>query len=87
MINDPRMRFRGWVRGQLLDEVWGDVAAGTTEDAMLCGDVLSLRHLAITQAADEAGRPWLIEIYDPAKPELEAYVRFGTDAVGMVDPR
>ena len=74
-----------WVAGQLLDESWVNVAADP--DALAAGDVLSVRHIALTRAADEAGQRWLVEIYDPDKPEAQAYVRFGTDAVGMVDPQ
>jgi hypothetical protein len=43
-------------------------------------------HLAIAGAAYAAGTPWLIEVYDLARPEDEAYLRFGSDRAGMAAP-
>lgn len=80
---DSRLRFRVWINTHLVEEVWLDV-----EDEHDRGRVQRVRdrHLALAADADTAGRPWLIEIYDPAQPEERAYLRFGTDRAGMVHP-
>jgi hypothetical protein len=72
------LRMRLYVGGQLADEVW-------LTDLDEAGRV-SERHQSIAADADRAGQSWLIEVYDPAKPERAAYVRFGTDKDGMVAP-
>lgn len=81
--DDPRLRFRIWIDGELIDEVWFDSSNPDTEQlASAAGE----RNSAHTQQADRESRRWLVEMYDPAKPEHEAYVRFGTDDAGLVDP-
>lgn len=80
---DPRMRFRLWIAGQLVDETWVDAS---NPDAERIIHALRQRHIDLANEATAEDRPWLAEYYDPAKPEHEAYVRFGDDAEGMVDP-
>jgi hypothetical protein len=69
------LRFRVWVGGRLLLEEWitaPDHAA-----------VAAVKHAAV---ALDTGEPWLVEVFDPEAPAAEAYMRFGTDTAGMVDP-
>lgn len=73
---DPRLRFRLWVDGELVDETWID-ASSPDRDQLV--DAMGRRHKALTDSADEGGRRWLAEVHDPAAPEAEASVRFGTD--------
>jgi hypothetical protein len=79
---DPRLRFRVWDDGRLADEHWIDADTATAGDA----EAAAARQAAIVAAAAEAGRPWLAEVYDPALPEGRAYLRWGTDTAGMVNP-
>lgn len=72
------LRFRVWVGGQLRLEEWLDekIHPAAAEDA-------AQRHAATAMAS---GRPWLVEIYNPDADEADAYIRFGTDTAGMVEP-
>lgn len=78
------LRFRVWIDGTLADETVIDT--GEPNAKRLAGRASS-RHQVLAAEAERDGRRWLIEIYDPAKPVLEAFTRFGTDRAGMVDPR
>jgi hypothetical protein len=69
------LRFRVWVDGKLTLEEWID----DPEKA----DPAAGRHAV---AALASGKPWLVEIFDPDLPEEEAYIRFGSDPAGMVEP-
>ncbi len=82
--DDPRLRFRVWVAGILKHEVWINVDDADAEQQMEAGKAA---HVAIVKAAEEAGNPWLVEVYDPALPVERAHSRWGTDPDGMVDPR
>jgi hypothetical protein len=75
-----RLRLRVYVDGEIADETWlpGDVPNA--------GKDAGHRHRAITDAANAAGKLWLVELYDPAEPEETAYMRYGTDRRGMVLP-
>lgn len=84
MIRDPRMRLRLWVDAELVDETWIDCG---NPDAEKHFDALMDRYERTTLAVHQMDRPWLIELYDPARPEHEAYTRFGSDTAGMTDPR
>ena len=81
---DPRLRLRLYIDGAVFDEVWIDVSHA---DAQLRMDAAQHRHLALTGQAADRGQRWMVEVYDPARPEAEAYMRFGTDPLGMVEPR
>lgn len=83
-VDDPRMRFRVWIAAKLVDQTWVDT---TNPEADEIVDNIKARHAAIVDQACRAGKPWLVEVYDPAKPEAEAYFRFGDDTAGMTDPR
>jgi hypothetical protein len=63
---DPRMRFRVWVAARLVDEAWADAS---NPDAAEHVAAIRARHKAITELAQQRGRPWLCEIYDPERPE------------------
>jgi hypothetical protein len=79
--------FRVFVDGRLVrrDVVTWDQMEG--DDAEVLVERLHLAHLAITSAAEEAGRPWLVEMFDADEPAGQQCVRFGTDAGGgMVEP-
>ena len=80
---DPRLRFRIWVAGRLADEAWLDT---THPDAQAQTEAIQLRQAGIAEAAHEARQPWLAEVYDPAKPDDAAYIRWGTDTEGMHEP-
>lgn len=82
--DDPRLRLRVWIDGRLAAETWLDVSSPDVERV---ADAATDSHSALVQRADRDGRRWLVEVYDPARPEREAYARFGTDTAGMVDPR
>lgn len=82
--DDPRMRFRCWVAGELVDESWVDA---TNPEAPAHFERIQGRHRMFVEQADRDELPWLVEVYDPAKPAREAYIRIGTDSTGMVDPR
>lgn len=72
------LRFRVWVAGQLRLEEWLDERINPAASAEA-----AQRHAALAMAS---GHPWLVEIYDPDADEANAYVRFGTDTAGMVEP-
>lgn len=80
---DPRLRFRVWIAGRLVEQVWIDA---TNPDAASHSEAVQARHAALVAEAERCDQPWLIEIYDPSKPEHEAFLRIGTDTAGMVDP-
>jgi hypothetical protein len=80
--DDTRLRFRVWVAGRLADEYWLDARTADHEEI----DATAARQAAIVDAAGNAGDPWLMEIYDPARPDGAAYTRWGTDVAGMVNP-
>lgn len=82
--DDPRMRFRVWVSAELVDERWVDTSNPEADRVM---ETIKTGQAAIVERAHLAGRPWLVEVYDPGMPEEEAYFRFGDDADGMVNPR
>lgn len=82
--DDPHVRFRIYVDGQLVDEAWADVS---NPAVWLHVTAISVRHRTIAERAQLHDRPWLMEVYDPEQPEDRAYRRTGTDAAGMVDPR
>jgi hypothetical protein len=75
------LRFRVYVAGELADEHWFSNDADHAEAAEVAH-----RQAAIAAEADDAGRLWLIEIYDPARPSGRQYMRYGTDQAGMVAP-
>jgi hypothetical protein len=74
---------RGGV-AELAEEVWVSAIEPNAEARI---EEIRARHISWAAAAETEGKPWLIEIYDPALAEDEAYLRMGTDAAGMVDPR
>ncbi|MCL2729318.1 MAG: hypothetical protein FWE15_04750 [Actinomycetia bacterium] len=78
------IRFRVYVDGDLAVEDWAFPA--TEEEAERAAGLLADRHASIAERAAAAGQTWLVELYDPALPEAEAYVRFGSDVSGMVLP-
>jgi hypothetical protein len=74
-----RLRFRMWVGGALVAEDW---LPGADPDT---GFGLARAHRGIAADAEAAGRPWLIEVYDPdgdITPDGEpgAVVLIGSDA-------
>ena len=79
---DPRLRFRVWIGGRLVDEQWIDVLA--ISQAGLAQ--MQFAHVAHVDRANVADEPWMIEIYDPEEPDDRAYFRFGTDSGAMVQP-
>ena len=80
---DPRLRFRLFVGGQLIDQVWLNADNPADHDRI---DEVRDRHDALSVQADADGLPWMVEVYDPALHDREAYLRFGTDTDGMVQP-
>lgn len=82
MNRDPRLRFRIWVDARLMDEVWLDLH---DRSAVLRVEQVWHRHQQIISRAHADNKPWLIEIYDPDKPEDQA-LRFGTDESGIEPP-
>jgi hypothetical protein len=80
---DARLRLRFWTGGQLRDEVW------ISADAQGAGDIamtVATYHGHLADLADAAGVPWLVEVFDPAAPTEQGYLRFGTDKDGMIEP-
>lgn len=77
------LRLRLYVAGVLRSEVWIDSADPEADSVM--GFAMRL-HTAMADLAGEAGMPWMTEVYDPAAPVGEAYLRVGTDQAGMVEP-
>ena len=73
------LRFRIWLGGDLHLEEWIDEHA----DPVAAADA-ARRHATITMTATV---PWLVEVYDPTADPTNAYIRFGTDDKGMVEPR
>ena len=82
MNRDPRLRFRIWVDAHLVDEVWLNLR---DREAMLMVEQVWHRHQKIISHAEANDERWLIEIYDPDKPEDQA-LRFGTDEAGIKAP-
>jgi hypothetical protein len=78
-----RLRFRVYVSGVLADEAWVDAM---TPGAHATIAAVSHAHAATAAEAAEHGLPWLVEIYDPDRPEGGAYTRWGTDTAGMTEP-
>lgn len=78
-----RLRLRFWTGGQLRDEVW--LSADDTDAAALAEHVAT-HHAQLAHLAEAAGVPWLVEAFDPSAEEGSAYVRYGTDTAGMVQP-
>ena len=66
--------FRLYVDGQLVDEE----EAATDEEAERIGR----RQYVLAAGADR----WLVEVWNPEAPKENAYLRFGTDPHGMVEP-
>lgn len=79
MIHD-QLRFRVWVGGELVREDW---LPGATLEA---GGDLGHVHAGLASEAEAAGEAWLVEVYDPAAPADDGYLRFGSDTSGMVCP-
>jgi hypothetical protein len=80
--SDPHLRFRVFTDGRLAVEHWFD--ARTVQP----GDVVAMArdHAHHCREADEAGLPWLVEVYDPARPADRAFIRWGTDHAAMRAP-
>ena len=79
---DPRLRFRVFIDGELVDETWVNVC--TFERLDTIEQVWARHHRLIAQAQTE-GKRWLIEIHDPRIPEDQA-LRFGTEQAGIQQP-
>jgi hypothetical protein len=79
VIHD-QLRFRVWVGGELVREDW---LPGATLGA---GVDLARVHAGLATEAEAKDTPWLVEVYDPAAPVDEGYMRFGSDASQMVCP-
>jgi hypothetical protein len=80
---DTRLRLRLWIDGALIDEAWID---SIDPEARAKVEAVSAVHTHLAELADAHGVPWLTEVYDPAQPEDQAYIRVGTDRDGMVAP-
>ncbi len=70
--------FRLFVDGRLASERW--VLSGTEAEQA------AEAQARIAADCDRAGMCWMVEAYNPTLPPGEAYMRFGTDASGMIDP-
>ena len=81
---DTTLRLRFWFGRRLRDEVWLDAAE---EGAGSLAESVAGYHKRLADLADAAQVPWMVEVFDPAAPEDHAYMRFGTDAEAMVDPK
>jgi hypothetical protein len=79
MIHD-QLRFRVWVGGELVREDW---LPGARLEA---GEALGNVHAGLATEAEARGEQWLVEVYDPAAPVDEGYLRFGSDTSAMVCP-
>jgi hypothetical protein len=79
VIHDT-LRFRVWVDGELVREDW---LPGITP---IVGADLARQHAAVASLAQDSGKTWLVEVYDPDAPADEGYLRFGSDTEGMVCP-
>ena len=82
-VTEARLRFRVWIAGRLAAEHWFDALHLDVAEVAEVG----ARHGALAAEADAAGRPWLLEVYDPAQLCGHEYLRWGTDQAGMGDPR
>ena len=82
--SDSRLRLRFYVGGDLRDQVWIDAADGAAGDI---AQHVATYHGHMAELADAAGLLWAVEVYDPASPPDQAYLRFGTDTNGMVAPQ
>jgi hypothetical protein len=82
--DDPRLRLRLYIDGIVLDQVWIDTTSPTAQQQI---DSTQRRHAALADKADARGERWMAEVYDPAAPADNAYLRFGTDPDGMIEPR
>jgi hypothetical protein len=80
---DSALRVRIYVSGQLVRERWLDAA---DPDALAQATAAGPLDATLCEAAEAVHQPWLVEVYDPAQPEDLAYMRFGTDRAGMVEP-
>ena len=80
---DPRLRLRLYIDGALADEVWIDSTSPLAQEMIAEAQA---DHQARAAAATDRGQLWMVEIYDPAQPDPQAYIRFGTDARGMERP-
>jgi hypothetical protein len=82
--SDTTLRIRVYIDGALAREDWVDVA-----DGPYSAWELGSEHVAFVEAAQEAGKPWMCEVYDPAVERLDpeaCCMRFGTDAAMMQEP-
>jgi ribosomal protein L37E len=73
-----QLRMRLYVAGKVVDEQWVDSPELVEQ--------IGARHQAIAEDAERAGQVWMVEVWDPDAPENAAYLRFGTDQAGMVEP-
>lgn len=80
--HESRVRFRVWIDGQLVDELWVDARDSTRLHRV---EQVWQRHQDLVGKAEADGRPWAIEIYDPSRPEDQA-LRFGTDGTAIKGP-
>ena len=80
---ETALRLRFYFGGRLRDEVWLDAA---DPESMPLATAVSGYHVRLADLADAVGVPWMVEVYDPAAPEDRAYIRYGTDAEGMIQP-
>lgn len=78
------LRLRLFVDGELQDETW--LTADTEDEALSIGHATAELHRAACEAAEARGASWMIEAFDPEAPRESAFLRFGTDPAGMVDP-
>lgn len=77
-----RGRLRLHIDGRLVDEQW--VYFWQAPDA---ANAIGREHQQRALAAETAtGAKWLCEIWIPSMPEETAYLRFGTDTDGMIQP-
>ena len=81
---DPRLRLRLYLDGTVVDQVWIDSTSPTAQQQI---DSTQRRQAALAEQADARGQVWMAEVFDPAAPEDNAYLRFGTDPGGMIEPR
>lgn len=75
------LRFRLYVAGELVDEQWVD----ETEPG-----ALAMAEKVARAQHDETrrrGKAWMVEVFNPDAALERAYLRFGTDTRGMLDPR
>lgn len=82
--DDPRLRLRCYIAGQLVKEAWLD-ASNPDADEIFARVLRS--HMELAEKAENLGVVWMVETYDPALPTEKAYQRIGTDSNGMIAPR